>query len=59
MKLEIVLDDPEARAVWETVQRAKAEIEAWPSWKREWIDSSVALDPIGGPERVTDASAGT
>lgn len=34
MKLKIVIDDPETRAVWETAQRAKAEVAAWPAWKR-------------------------
>ena len=33
-KVKISLDDPETRAVWETAQRAKAEVAAWPAWKR-------------------------
>jgi hypothetical protein len=34
MKLKIRVDDEETRAVWETVLKAKAEVESWPAWKR-------------------------
>src|SRR5262249_3578332 len=34
MKIKITLDDPETKAVWETIQRAKREVESWPAWKR-------------------------
>jgi len=34
MKIKLKLDDPETRAIWETVQRAKAEVASWPAWKR-------------------------
>ncbi len=34
MKIEILIDDPETRAVWEAAKRAKAEVAAWPAWKR-------------------------
>lgn len=34
MKIKIKLDDPETRAVWEAVQKAKAEVASWPAWKR-------------------------
>lgn len=34
MKIKIRIDDPETRAVWETAQKAKAEVESWPAWKR-------------------------
>lgn len=33
-KVKINLDDPETRAVWDTVQRAKDEVASWPAWKR-------------------------
>lgn len=33
-KLQIVVDDPETRAVWETAKRAKKEVASWPAWKR-------------------------
>ncbi len=34
MKLKIRIDDPQTRAVWETVLKARAEVESWPAWKR-------------------------
>jgi len=34
MKLKIAIDDSETRAVWETAQRARAEVAGWPAWKR-------------------------
>lgn len=33
-KVKIRIDDPETRAIWETAQRAKAEVASWPAWKR-------------------------
>jgi hypothetical protein len=33
-KIKIRIDDPETRAVWETAQKAKAEVASWPPWKR-------------------------
>ena len=56
MKLEIVIDDAETRAVWETVQRAKAEVESWPPWKRGEPDASVATDPVGVSQRLCAGS---
>lgn len=47
MKIKIRLDDPETRAVWETAQRARAEVEAWPEWKRGADDA--ALDALLSP----------
>jgi hypothetical protein len=44
VKLRIKLDDPETRAVWETVQRAKAEVAGWPAWKR--LDGAVRSPPM-------------
>jgi deoxycytidylate deaminase len=34
MKIKIRIDDPQTRAVWEAAQKAKAEVESWPAWKR-------------------------
>jgi hypothetical protein len=34
MKIKLNLDDQGTRAVWETAQRAKAEVASWPAWKR-------------------------
>jgi len=33
-KLQLVVDDQETRAVWETAKRAATEVAAWPAWKR-------------------------
>jgi len=33
-KIQIRLDDPETRAVWNTALEAKREYESWPAWKR-------------------------
>ena len=37
MKLKIRIDDDETRALWETAQKAKAEVESWPSWKHNEV----------------------
>jgi len=34
MKLKLKLDDPHTRRVWQAALRAKAEVAAWPDWKR-------------------------
>ena len=49
MKLKIVLDDPETRAVWETAQRAKAEVAQWPAWKRGDQDDTSTSDTTTPP----------
>jgi hypothetical protein len=56
MKLKLKLDDPQTRAVWDTVQRAKEEVANWPAWKRgEETGSMVKLDATQasstGPKR--------
>ncbi len=56
MKLKLRLDDPQTRAVWETVQRAKEEVASWPAWKRgEESETSAKLDATStnaaGPKR--------
>lgn len=44
MKLKLKLDS-QTRAVWDTVQRAKAEVAGWPAWKRgEENGSTTKLD---------------
>ena len=45
--LEILIDDDETRALWETAKKAKAEVESWPAWKhnelpRESPDASAS-----------------
>lgn len=47
MKLEILIDDDETRALWETAKKAKAEVESWPAWKHNEVprtssDASVS-----------------
>ncbi len=57
MKIKIRIDDPHTRAVWETVQKAKAEVEAWPAWKRgEAPATSADAIPALSPPH---ASSGT
>lgn len=52
MKLQIVIDDPETRAVWETAQRAKAEVAGWPAWKRgDQAEAPSAAGPSDPPRR--------
>lgn len=34
MKLKLRLDDQHTREVWQAVERAKAQVAAWPDWKR-------------------------
>lgn len=34
MKIKITLDDPKTQAIWAAIQRARAEVAAWPAWKR-------------------------
>ena len=33
-KIKISLEDPETRAIWETVLEARREVASWPAWKR-------------------------
>jgi hypothetical protein len=59
MKLTILIDDPETRAIWETAQRAKAEVARWPAWKRgEQDDHPAAESPPdpSGADRDGDGS---
>jgi hypothetical protein len=37
MVLEILIDDEETRALWETAKKAKAEVEGWPAWKHNEV----------------------
>ena len=55
MKLKIVIDDPETRAVWETAQAAKAEVAAWPAWKRG-DDTPVVPEAPSAPQRTSTGS---
>jgi hypothetical protein len=42
MMLEILIDDDEPRALWETAKKAKAEVESWPAWKhKEWAVATL------------------
>jgi len=44
MKIKLKLDDQETRAVWETAQRAKAEVASWPAWKRGEETNAANVD---------------
>lgn len=50
-KIKIRIDDPETRAVWETAQKAKAEVARWPAWKR---GESATWCPQCGPRVSVD-----
>ncbi len=55
MKIKARIHTPETRAVWETAQKAKAEVERWPAWKRgEEAPRALLGDPdaarTGHPE---------
>lgn len=56
VKLRLKLDDPHTREVWQAVLRARAEVAAWPAWKR---GESSASTIQGSPEvtEVTHASS--
>lgn len=45
MKLKLKLEDPQTRAVWETVQQAKKEVAGWPAWKRGEEPASTTAKP--------------
>ena len=59
MKLTILIDDPETRAIWETAQRAKAEVASWPAWKRgEQTDKPAAANQSDPPRGQGPRSSG-
>ena len=37
-KIKISLEDPEIRAIWETILEARREVASWPAWKRGEYD---------------------
>lgn len=49
MKIKIRIDDPETRAVWETAQKAKAEVASWPAWKRGEETPRASTEPTPPP----------
>jgi hypothetical protein len=54
MKIKILIDDPETRAVWETAQRAKVEVAAWPAWKRgDQPETPAASSASAQPRHAT------
>lgn len=58
MKIKIRIDDPETRAVWETAQKAKAEVERWPAWKRGEEAPRVSSETPAPPAPATPRSEG-
>ena len=53
MKLEILIDDDETRALWETAKKAKAEVESWPAWKHNEVPRASSDAPA--PDEVDAA----
>jgi hypothetical protein len=46
-KIKISLENPEIRAIWETVLEARREVASWPAWKRgEDVVSSSDDTPV-------------
>jgi hypothetical protein len=57
-KIKISLENPEIRAIWETVLEARREVASWPAWKRG-EDMAPGSDDtpasaITAPEKETD-----
>lgn len=48
MKIQIRVDDPKTREIWESALQAKAEVDSWPSWKRD-------LDPVRSRDHVRNS----
>lgn len=53
MKLKLKLEDQRTREVWQAVQRAKAEVAAWPAWKRGEANTSNAESSEGSAPPMT------
>lgn len=52
MKIQIRVDDPKTREIWESALQAKAEVDSWPSWKRD-RDPVRSRDPVrNSPMRI-------
>lgn len=51
VKIRINLDDPETRATWGAVQRAKEEVASWPAWKRGEVPSTGRPAALTAEER--------
>lgn len=55
MKLQLKLDDHHTREVWQAVLRAKAEVAAWPAWKRGEASAPSADEMrVGGEPHDVD-----
>jgi hypothetical protein len=54
-KIKISLEDPEIRAVWETVLEARREVASWPAWKRG-EDVPAASEDASVPAPKTEAT---
>jgi hypothetical protein len=50
MKIKLKLDDQETRAVWETAQRARAEVASWPAWKRGEDAATIAKADVSAQD---------
>ena len=47
--IDLNLEDPEIRAIWETILEAKREVASWPAWKRGEYDDSPGSDEAPAP----------
>lgn len=47
--IRLNLEDPEIRAIWETILEAKREVASWPAWKRGEYDAPSSNDEPAPP----------
>lgn len=60
-KIKLSLEDPEIRAIWETVLEARREVASWPAWKRgeyELPRRDDAVAPGSEPSEMSGKSKG-
>lgn len=60
-KIKISTEDPEIRAIWETVLEARREVASWPAWKRGEYDAPSSDDapaPAATPPATPKKSEG-
>jgi hypothetical protein len=55
MKLEILIDDDETRALWVTAKKAKAEVESRPAWKHNEVPRA---SDASAPDEVARSAEG-
>jgi hypothetical protein len=54
-KIRICLDDPETRAIWDTVLEARREVASWPAWKRGDDQPTTGSKDMGMANKAPEA----